>query len=354
MFDNLEFDLKYLSDSDIHGVIRYLAKIKHLNSGDVSAILDHIEFFDDYRKFKIAEVLVRRKIVAVDHFLNKISPTKYAVLVDYFEYLNSNPLPLAKSLVRDIESYKKYMTDGGHSISEMIIEAVEKKIPFSATRIGDGEGRFLYKFSEYPGFQKYFQEVANSVWFWNSMEKPDINSVFFDQLRSSFLRSDIVGFNPFSRVEMEWGNGCLGYVGVNSSNLFLSENKSKISFVAPNWFNVELQNVGFFDKIRDHEIFIIGPYSEVIGNCFPPFRRVEFIRIPSENNPLTRKISIKESHYPQVFFKTLDECKNMKGKVVLVAGGAFGKIYCDAIKQAGGVAIDIGSLLDNWMGLRTR
>ena len=38
------------------------------------------------------------------------------------------------------------------------------------------------------------------------------------------------------------------------------------------------------------------------------------------------------------------------GALFLVGAGVFGKIYCDWIKQRGGVAVDIGSIFDSWAG----
>jgi hypothetical protein len=39
-----------------------------------------------------------------------------------------------------------------------------------------------------------------------------------------------------------------------------------------------------------------------------------------------------------------------QGAVFLVAAGFLGKCYCDAIKQKGGIALDIGSVFDGWFG----
>jgi len=36
------------------------------------------------------------------------------------------------------------------------------------------------------------------------------------------------------------------------------------------------------------------------------------------------------------------------GRVYLVGAGILGKMYCDVIKQRGGVAIDIGAVIDGW------
>jgi hypothetical protein len=63
-----------------------------------------------------------------------------------------------------------------------------------------------------------------------------------------------------------------------------------------------------------------------------------------------------QKHYPALFNlipKWLDE-QPAKGNVFLVGAGGLGKVYCNWIKQRGGVAIDMGSILDGWAGLITR
>jgi hypothetical protein len=60
-------------------------------------------------------------------------------------------------------------------------------------------------------------------------------------------------------------------------------------------------------------------------------------------------------HYPHVFEELREElAKARPGQVFLVAAGVLGKTYCLWIKQAGGIAIDIGSAADFWCGHETR
>ena len=42
------------------------------------------------------------------------------------------------------------------------------------------------------------------------------------------------------------------------------------------------------------------------------------------------------------------------GEVFLVAAGFLGKFYCQTIKERGGIALDIGSAADYWLGYQTR
>lgn len=42
------------------------------------------------------------------------------------------------------------------------------------------------------------------------------------------------------------------------------------------------------------------------------------------------------------------------GMLYLVGGGLFGKLYCQLIKSQGGIALDLGSLFDAWLGVPSR
>jgi hypothetical protein len=103
------------------------------------------------------------------------------------------------------------------------------------------------------------------------------------------------------------------------------------------------------------------------AGCFsrPPFDNVEVLIAPSvplnlQNKPNLLWLQIpgeavfradafgSEAHYPRVFMRILESIENCigPGQLVLVGAGILGKIYCDAIRQRGGVAVDIGSVLD--------
>jgi len=42
------------------------------------------------------------------------------------------------------------------------------------------------------------------------------------------------------------------------------------------------------------------------------------------------------------------------GMLYLVGGGLYGKLYCQLIKSQGGIALDLGSLFDAWLGIPSR
>jgi hypothetical protein len=60
-------------------------------------------------------------------------------------------------------------------------------------------------------------------------------------------------------------------------------------------------------------------------------------------------------HYPDTFQKLQTELTGRHaGRLFLVAAGILGKFYCETIKTYGGIALDVGSLVDGWLGKATR
>lgn len=93
----------------------------------------------------------------------------------------------------------------------------------------------------------------------------------------------------------------------------------------------------------------------VIGPSLPQTLRgssVLHLAVPGERGKRLDALG-EEAHYPGVYgriLETIERCIG-PGDLVLVGAGILGKIYCDAISSQGGVAIDIGSVIDVASGL---
>ena len=65
--------------------------------------------------------------------------------------------------------------------------------------------------------------------------------------------------------------------------------------------------------------------------------------------------AISGEHYPKRFHELRKSLTvDFPGMLFLVGAGICGKVYCQWIKEMGGVAIDVGSVFDSWMGRATR
>jgi hypothetical protein len=61
-----------------------------------------------------------------------------------------------------------------------------------------------------------------------------------------------------------------------------------------------------------------------------------------------------EPFYPAMFDRIMENLAPLPGEVFLVAAGFLGKLLCDRIRERGGLALDIGSTADMWLGYATR
>lgn len=99
-------------------------------------------------------------------------------------------------------------------------------------------------------------------------------------------------------------------------------------------------------------VAIVGPESpEAIGLPHP--EDVTWYPVPGEL--LYHGQSDALRHYPERFEQLMATLEVPEpGTLFLVGAGILGKIYCGRIKELGGVALDVGGLMDVWAGNPTR
>ncbi len=325
--------------------------------------LDFLNKFYEYLTFKnfadlevlfhVNQFLVRNNFPLIN--FSSMFSDHQNLLTLYSDYLRNNPLDQAVAIAKKLEKSEKYVD--GERVFRKIIEAKNKKVGFSVLRIGDGEGRFVtdYRFDS-PVLESYFNFVAKNIWFWSSREFPSI--ILKENLPASFGACDVLGFSPSLRVDLEYHNNFLGYAGVVEGNRFCADvlSKNDAVNVATNWINQELAWCGFYDSINENfkNLIVVSPHANVASYFEEKFcGNIFSLQIPSENHPLMHSITLRESHYPEAYDRIMNFAVP-ENSVCLIAGGALGKIYADNFKKKGAVAIDIGSLVDSWMGVKTR
>jgi hypothetical protein len=103
---------------------------------------------------------------------------------------------------------------------------------------------------------------------------------------------------------------------------------------------------------------VVGPHPELatrLADRLGIARTVSYV-VPAESRlGRAQDAADRGTHFPEVFDRIMAEIVVPRpGAVFLVAGGLLGKLYCDRIKQLGGIALDIGAAADAWMGFNTR
>jgi hypothetical protein len=267
----------------------------------------------------------------------------------YASYRLETSLDIAAGMLSQEVTHKELASD--------VQTCLDTNKPYSYVRMGDGEGRYLADFSAYPNLSALTAKIAKRIWFWSSESLPD--RAFMEELRNAYFYSDVVGVNPPYRVRMESKHLLVGYCGVVFGNKFVRDKCLNSRFSA-NWAHSLIPDaawhqLGQFAK----RVFCISCHfglAAIIKNRFSLHCEVHDINIPPENVKALLGIGVSGKHYPDVYESVIKTIASQvgPGDLVIVAGGVFGKLYSHYAKMAGAVAVDIGSLADQWKGVNTR
>jgi len=221
--------------------------------------------------------------------------------------------------------------------------------PASLIRLGDGEGRLL----GYPEIVEKTSDNANSldhslqIWFgrddFNLNDLKDLSL----QLRESVKNADIVGL---PRLKQYQAHLVYRYVSQAITRFNLLNDTPVITDAAIHryfqfglFYRLLLDNLDFIGLITGRP-----QLAAIVKGTFN-IEEVKQYLIPAE---AIHPGGLEGNHYPDRFLSLKAELQvPYQGAIFLVGAGALGKIYCDWIKQQGGIAIDIGSICDSWSGV---
>ena len=279
----------------------------------------------------------------------------------YFKALENHPHVFT-------ETYES--PDQAQSLASYLKERINRQQPTSMIRLGDGEGNYL----EYPDFiehhQSEDQRFIQRVWWGDTnLSKADTKqqNQTLEDFHNSVKNADIIGIPPVRRLLRTFdplllGNGELnsntrGLISVAHSVCTLNK-KEKIFTSCHVHTDLELWNcyTEIFESLQS--ISIISCHEQLedyVRNTFG-IKSVRSYTIPAESR--FQRMFDQESgidHFPTYFNHLTSRIPSIsKGQVFLVGAGFLGKIYCDLIKRNGGIALDVGSLMDRWTGFQTR
>jgi hypothetical protein len=84
---------------------------------------------------------------------------------------------------------------------------------------------------------------------------------------------------------------------------------------------------------------------------------VELFKIPGEKytENLRSADQMSGEHFPYVYWDIVRRLSvPHNGRVFMIAAGTLAKFYADTIKRHGGIALDLGSLVDGWLNISSR
>ena len=230
-------------------------------------------------------------------------------------------------------------------VLSLLLYKIKNKQPLSVIRLGDGEGRLL----GYPDFVAKTGGAESldhslNIWFGHADFSKNSLVDLSGQLREAVENADVIGLPRIKQYDAN-----IAYRNVyDAMEQFNLNTPSHIYTDAA--LHRYLQFGLFYKQIlngRDFLGLVTGRknLATIIKDTFN-IKHIESHLIPEEAHYSKHPVA---EHFPNRFDELKDEIKvPYAGAVYLVGAGALGKIYCHWIKEAGGIAIDIGCICDSW------
>lgn len=302
---------------------------------------------------------------------NSLVDSKYASTTCFFENVKQSIDVYVDKIEQQscvyLQTYEN--PEQARELAFLLQKRIENQIPTSVVRLGDGEGCYL----DYPEVVKSTQVEdqlsVQRVW-WGSSDlcnaSESSRTDTLNAFRKSIANSDFLGVPPVRRLLCSFDAPMRGHDEIKSSRGLLAitdalpnivcEDKILVSchmhtdFQLWNCYEEILKDLDEISIISCHEgldIYLRQRFGINAVATYP---------IPGESRyTILFDQNPAENHYPEVFNSIIKILPSVsRGRVFLVGAGFLGKIYCDVVKQNGGIALDVGSLLDYWAGYQTR
>ncbi len=253
--------------------------------------------------------------------------------------------------VADAACFARYLSD-----------KIAQAQPFHFTRLGDGEGSFMRPFranATHPHFDTHASNGIQKIW-WNKQADPETSRDLAAGYHRALQEADALGMAPVWRLLQAVPEGAqhkaqesLLYTfelvadRAAGADCFITSAHAHSDLEAWDlWrfvFN-QIDNISFISchdmEAALHARFQLKTNTKIITPAEADFS--EQFGLQSDETLLDRYEDVLEQINPR------------QGEVWLVAAGFLGKLFGAKIKELGGIALDIGSLADYWMGHETR
>jgi hypothetical protein len=246
-----------------------------------------------------------------------------------------------------------------------IVEArLNKRMPFSLIRVGNGEGNAFGMTMPltHPAMYSTFCDEFNSQTYFSIDKQRAIT--FSQRVVAALDSADVVGIRAFGFDENAYISQTIAHrnvwaaLGLTYAREYarrrLEQGLMGDKVITSSWVHLDLAT-------RLDSLLALGKAVVIVtgrGQLRDGFasrlghRLLKFIEVPVQGHVPD---SFERSHYAARFPEVCELLsRDLEGCLVLVGAGLFGKIYCQIARQNGAVAIDLGSLFDALSGLVTR
>lgn len=255
---------------------------------------------------------------------------------------------------------------------ELAKEAVNTETPFSLIRLGDGEATIL-GYPEHVSRENFMRVMR--LFFGEHAQAPEQFTEIKTHLLSAIAGADIVGTATGAHMPLEAAREIM----LQPRAIYAQEKRtislaqfgllshvtadviSDAHMIVQKGIHTHLVHSGFVRWLVTVSpaitLITCNTVEELLKSVNPDIA-IQHIHIPGEAGREGARLAewaTYDPHYPIVFERVRKQLQSggFDGPV-LIGAGPLGKIYCNDVKQAGGLALDLGSIFDGWAGRRTR
>ncbi|HEY1707273.1 MAG TPA: tetratricopeptide repeat protein [Rhizomicrobium sp.] len=252
-------------------------------------------------------------------------------------------------------------------------EHLYRQEPFSFVRLGDGEANCLLYENASRSYAASDAAEREVVW-WGAPVPAEKRAELAVRVLSATRRADCIGIpgaarflrdTPLERddalLATRSGRGLRAVLSAVESG-YLSDASTP---PARTYASAHLhQDIAFwklygelFDHVGDVVCVTCHPdLPDALRSRFGVKTAANFVIAPrSATARLMRKRTADPRTLPEMVRDVLASIGDApRGRLVIVGAGYLGKWICDEARARGGVALDLGSIVDYWVGLKTR
>ena len=270
---------------------------------------------------------------------------------------------------RDLQSGERR----GDLIS-LLCQKIREQKPFALVRMGDGEGNCLFWYFFKHDYPELAELCMTRIWRVMFGRAP-FQEPYWDRLAHGIVDSlnacDFIGMptiEQFTQAANRLGlaldqsidiRGSVGVASVwPSFSLSSAATPSYRSFVVE-WHCHKLLLTNFsaiLEAAQTSQVSAISCYDNILDALAARYslNKGILIKIPPQASNIG--VTPDAVHFPDRYSEICSEISNTTfgGHLFLVAAGLPGKEYCRRIRDRGGMALDIGSIVDAWLGHSVR
>lgn len=215
---------------------------------------------------------------------------------------------------------------------------------FSAIRFNDGEGIFY----GYPDLfsQKELNQILN-IWWGRTDQDPALLADLRRDLGHAVAGASVLGTPPPDKAQ---GKFLRTLSALAESGLVAEQTLSLARF-----HRDLAESEAFTAFMRAQKRVVLITCRDVREKLAALYAipEIEVMAIPEEA-AFARK-SLERPHFPGRYLELRRELGEFPaGTVAIIGAGVCGKVYAEDIRRRGGIAFDLGSILDLWAGKATR